>query len=172
MEEVSGIFRLIVKYVQLELKELVVNNVRINIIGEYRELPADSVAAIDKLLDATKDNTGLVFNIAVNYGGRAEIVKAVNELLAEPGRTEITEEDISAHLYTGRVHDDIPDPDLIIRTSGEERTSNFLVWQSAYSELMFTDTLWPDFTAEEFGNLCEQFSHRKRRFGGRDKDDK
>ena len=172
VEEVSGIFRLIAKYVQLELKELVVNNVRINIIGEYRELPADSVAAIDKLLDATKDNTGLVFNIAVNYGGRAEIVKAVNELLAEPGRTEITEEDISAHLYTGRVHDDIPDPDLIIRTSGEERTSNFLVWQSAYSELMFTDTLWPDFTAEEFGNLCEQFSHRKRRFGGRDKDDK
>lgn len=172
VEEVSGIFRLIVKYVQLELKELVENNVRINIIGEYRELPADSVAAIDKLLDATKNNTGLVFNIAVNYGGRAEIVKAVNELLAEPGRTEITEEDISAHLYTGRFHDDIPDPDLIIRTSGEERTSNFLVWQSAYSELMFTDILWPDFTPEEFGNLCEQFSHRKRRFGGRDKDDK
>ena len=96
----------------------------------------------------------------------------MNELLAEPSRTEITEEDISAHLYTGKFHDDIPDPDLIIRTSGEERTSNFLVWQSAYSELMFTDTLWPDFTAEEFGNLCEQFSHRKRRFGGRDKDDK
>ena len=142
------------------------NNVRINIIGEYRELPADSVAAIDKLLDATKDNSGLVFNIAVNYGGRAEIVKAVNELLAEPGRTEITEEDISAHLYTGRFHDDIPDPDLIIRTSGEERTSNFLVWQSAYSELMFTDTLWPDFGERDLDEAIVAFQQRDRRFGG------
>ncbi len=171
-EEVTGIFNLIVKYVQSELQELVDNNVRISILGEYRELPDASVKAIDKLLDATKDNTGLVFCIAVNYGGRAEVVKAVNELIQENPNREITEEDISAHLYTGTAHENIPDPDLIIRTSGEERTSNFLLWQSAYSELMFTDTLWPDFGPEEFAEMCEKFSHRKRRFGGREEDDK
>jgi undecaprenyl diphosphate synthase len=170
-EEVSGIFKLIIKYVQSELQELVENNVRISILGKYRMLPKASVDAIDRLLEATKDNTGLVLCIAVNYGGRAEVVKAVNELIRENPECEITEEDISAHLYTGVCHENIPDPDLIIRTSGEERTSNFLLWQSAYSELMFTDTLWPDFGPEEFASLCEQYSHRKRRFGGREKDD-
>ncbi len=171
-EEVTGIFNLIVKYVHSELQELVENNVRISILGEYRALPDASVKAIDKLLEATKDNTGLVFCIAVNYGGRAEVVKAVNELIRENPGKEITEEDISRHLYTGAAHENVPDPDLIIRTSGEERTSNFLLWQSAYSELMFTDTLWPDFGPDEFKEMCEKFSHRSRRFGGRKEEDK
>lgn len=169
VEEVSGIFKLIVKYVNSELKELIENNVHINILGQYDMLPKDSVESIDKLLAQTSDNDGLNFNIALNYGGRDEIVRAVNELIAE-GKTEITENDISEHLYTG--HRDIPDPELIIRTSGELRTSNFLVWQGAYSELMFTDTLWPDFTAAEFEEMLEAFTHRDRRFGGRNKEDK
>ncbi|MBQ6622866.1 MAG: isoprenyl transferase [Mogibacterium sp.] len=179
VEEVSGIFKLIVRYVNSELKELNENNVHINILGEYDMLPADSVASIDKLLASTAGNTGLNFNIALNYGGRAEITKAVNELFreriaagaAEGGFPEITEDDISAYLYTGRQYHDIPDPDLIIRTSGEERTSNFLLWQSAYSELMFTDTLWPDFTGEELSGMIDRYMHRERRFGGRREED-
>ena len=178
-EEVSGIFKLIIKYVDSELKELIKNNVRINILGDYNMLPGDSVRAIDELLDKTRDNDGLVFNIALNYGGRDEIVKAINEIiidrkaLADEGiSVDVTEDEDSNHLYTGVLHKNIPDPDLIIRTSGEERLSNFLIWQAAYSEMMFTDTLWPDYSPEEFTAMIEKFSHRKRRFGGREKEDK
>ena len=174
-EEVGGIFKLIVKYVNSELEELDENNVHINVLGDYSMLPKDSVAAINKAINRLDNNDGLTFNIALNYGGRNEILKSIKKLYREceeTGRSidELTEEDISRHLYTGEL--DIPDPELIIRTSGEERTSNFLVWQSAYSELMFTDTLWPDFTPDEFADMCEQFTHRKRRFGGREKEDK
>ena len=178
-EEVSGIFKLIIKYVDSELKELIKNNVRINILGDYNMLPGDSVRAIDELLDKTRDNAGVVFNIALNYGGRDEIVKAINEIiidrkaLADEGiSVDVTEDEVSNHLYTGVLHKNIPDPDLIIRTSGEERLSNFLIWQAAYSEMMFTDTLWPDYSPEEFTAMIEKFSHRKRRFGGREKEDK
>lgn len=178
-EEVSGIFKLIIKYVDSELKELIKNNVRINILGDYNMLPGDSVRAIDELLDKTRDNDGLVFNIALNYGGRDEIVKAINEIiidrkaLADEGiSVDVTEDEVSNHLYTGVLHKNIPDPDLIIRTSGEERLSNFLIWQAAYSEMMFTDTLWPDYSPEEFTAMIEKFSHRKRRFGGIEKEDK
>lgn len=178
-EEVSGIFKLIIKYVDSELKELIKNNVRINILGDYNMLPGDSVRAIDELLDKTRDNDGLVFNIALNYGGRDEIVKAINEIiidrkaLADEGiSVDVTEDEVSNHLYTGVLHKNIPDPDLIIRTSGEERLSNFLIWQAVYSEMMFTDTLWPDYSPEEFTAMIEKFSHRKRRFGGREKEDK
>ena len=178
-EEVSGIFKLIIKYVDSELKELIKNNVRINILGDYNMLPGDSVRAIDELLDKTRDNDGLVFSIALNYGGRDEIVKAINEIiidrkaLADEGiSVDVTEDEVSNHLYTGVLHKNIPDPDLIIRTSGEERLSNFLIWQAAYSEMMFTDTLWPDYSPEEFTAMIEKFSHRKRRFGGREKEDK
>ncbi len=178
VEEVNGIFKLIVKYVNSELQELIENNVHINILGEYDMLPKDSVESIDKLLEATAANDGLKFNIALNYGGRDEIVKAVKALYeakkseGEDALADITEDDISRYLYTGSENHDIPDPDLVIRTSGEERMSNFLVWQAAYSELMFTDTLWPDFTPEEFEEMVEKYTHRKRRFGGREKDDK
>lgn len=178
-EEVSGIFNLIVKYVKSELAELVENNVHINILGDYSMLPEASVKSIDKLVSETENCSGMNFNIALNYGGRDEIVRAVNEIIAdreftdEPGISRaVTEDEISAHLYTGSLHNDIPDPDLIIRTSGEERLSNFLIWQSAYSELMFTDTLWPDFTPEEYEKMLEAYTHRKRRFGGREKEDK
>lgn len=174
-EEVNGIFKLIVKYVNSELDELHENNVHINILGEYEMLPKESVDAINKAIDRLKDNTGLTFNIALNYGGRDEVLRSVKKLYKECDAgnrsiDDISEEDISKHLYTGIF--DIPDPDLIIRTSGEERTSNFLLWQGAYSELMFTDTLWPDFKPEEFEEMCKKFEIRDRRFGGRKEDDK
>jgi undecaprenyl diphosphate synthase len=118
-----------------------------------------------------------VFNIALNYGGRDEILRSVKELMKECARDgrspeDLTEDDISRHMYSGSAHFDVPDPDLIIRTSGEERMSNFLTWQAAYSELMFTDTLWPDFTPEEYAEMIDAYANRDRRFGGRKENDK
>ena len=174
-EEVNGIFKLIVKYVNSELEELDANNVHINIFGQYDMLPDASVKAVDKMVSRLADNDGLVFNIALNYGGRDEILRSVKSLLREcidEGRDpdELTEDDISRYLWSGSAHFDVPDPDLIIRTSGEERMSNFLTWQAAYSEMMFTDTLWPDFTPEEFGEMIDAYANRDRRFGGRNTD--
>ena len=172
-EEVSGIFNLIVKYVNSELEELDENNVHINIFGEYDMLPKASVDAINKMVGRLADNDGLVFNIALNYGGRDEILRSVKEIVAEgKDPDELTEDDISKHLYSGSARFNVPDPDLIIRTSGEERMSNFLTWQAAYSELMFTDTLWPDFAPEEYTEMIEAYSNRDRRFGGRKEADK
>ncbi len=176
-EEVSGIFNLIVKYVNSELEELDENNVKINIFGEYDMLPKASVKAIDKMVGRLADNDGLIFNIALNYGGRDEILRSVKQLCSEcisEGKdpSELTEDDISRYLYSGTEKFDVPDPDLIIRTSGEERMSNFLTWQAAYSELMFTDTLWPDFTPEEYAEMLESYQNRDRRFGGRKEEDK
>ena len=171
-EEVSGIFKLIVKYVNSELEELDENNVHINIFGDYSMLPQASIDAIDKMVGRLADNDGLVFNIALNYGGRDEIMRSVRELArqcAEEGRdpATLTEDDLSMYLWSGSANYGVPDPDLIIRTSGEERISNFLTWQSAYSELMFTDTLWPDFTPEEYAEMIDAYANRDRRFGGR-----
>lgn len=176
MEEVSGIFGLLVQFVATELAELHEKNVRVKVLGDYSVIPEDAKASLDKTLETTKNNTGMQFNIALNYGGRAEILRAVNSIMNERlfdfmARAEdledITEEEISRHLYTGDENGNVPDPDLIIRTSGEERLSNFLLWQSAYSELAFTDTLWPDFVPEEFVEIIRAFGNRERRFGGR-----
>ena len=176
-EEVSGIFNLIVKYVNSELEELDENNVHINIFGDYSMLPKASIDAIDKMVSRLDKNDGLVFNIALNYGGRDEILRSVRELArqcAEEGRdpSGLTEDDISCYLWSGDAYFGVPDPDLIIRTSGEERISNFLTWQSAYSELMFTDTLWPDFTPDEYAAMIEAYANRDRRFGGRKETDR
>ena len=172
-DEVGGIFKLVVKYVDSELAELHQNNVKVKILGDYRVVPKVAVDRLEKSLEPTRNNTGLQFNIALNYGSRAEIVRAVNNIKrdVETGRLtediEITEEIISRYLYTGDENGNIPDPDLIIRTSGEERLSNFMLWQSAYSEFEFTDVLWPDFTPQEYEKLIEQYQKRDRRFGGR-----
>ena len=172
-EEVGGIFKLVVKYVASELDELHANHVRVRIMGDYKQVPEAARKSLEKSLETTKENTGLQFNIALTYGSRAEITRAVNRirddlkkgvLLADK---EITEELISEYLYTGNENGNIPDPDLIIRTSGEERLSNFMLWQSAYSEFAFTDVLWPDFSPEEFERILEEYQSRDRRFGGR-----
>ena len=176
-EEVSGIFKLIVKYVNSELEELDANNVHINIFGDYSMLPKASVDAIDKMIGRLEKNDGLIFNIALNYGGRDEVARSVREIAAqvaagEKAPEDITEDDISAHLWSGSAHFNVPDADLIIRTAGDFRISNFLLWQSAYSELAFTNTLWPDFTEEEYASILENFGSRERRFGGRKDEDK
>ena len=167
-EEVSGIFKLIVIYIEKELKELHENNVKVRVLGDYEKLPKEAVKSLERSLKTTKDNTGLQFNIALNYGGRDEILRSVIKLAqeVEAGNLkadDITEEMISDHLYTAG----IPDPDLIIRTSGEMRLSNYLLWQCAYSEFAYTDVLWPDFTREEYERMIEIYQNRKRRFGGR-----
>lgn len=172
-EEVNGIFKLLVKYIDSELAELNENNVKVRILGDYSMLPDDAIDRLEKSLTTTENNTGLQFNIALNYGSRAEIVRAVNRIEEDKknGKLEddaaIDEELISRYLYTGDESGNIPDPELIIRTSGEERLSNFLLWQSAYSEFVFTDVLWPDFTPEIYEEMIEQYQRRDRRFGGR-----
>ena len=170
--EVSGIFKLLVTYVNRDLRELVENNVRVRVLGDYTKLPADAVKSLERTLKDTENNTGLQFNIALNYGGRDEIRRSVQTLAEKVAQgalqpEEITEDMIGAELFTGSSHADSPDPELIIRTSGEERLSNFLLWQSAYSELVFADALWPDFTPEEYEKAIEEYQSRDRRFGGR-----
>ena len=168
LEEVSGIFGLLVKYVASELEELNEENVRVRVFGDYSVIPEAAKASLDKTLSETENNTGMQFNIALNYGSRAEILRAVNAVIAErEDYSLITEEELSAHLYSGDENGNVPDPDLVIRTSGEERISNFMLWQIAYSEFAFTDTLWPDFTPKEFTEIIESYSTRERRFGGR-----
>lgn len=170
--EVTGIFKLLVTYVNSELKELIDNNVKVTVLGDYSQIPEDARKSLEKTLEATKNNTGLRFNIALNYGSRDEIRCAVREIGEKIQRGEltpgeITEQTISDHLFTGKFHEDIPDPELVIRTSGELRLSNYLLWQTAYSELVFTDVLWPDFSPQEYEKAIEEYQSRDRRFGGR-----
>lgn len=171
-EEIKGIFGLLVKYVDLELAELDKENVHVRILGDYSALPGDAIGSLEKTLTTTVDNTGMQFNIALNYGSRDEITKAVRKIAEKVKNGEIEPEDIdesmiSDNLYTGKDLADTPDPELLIRTSGEERLSNYLLWQVAYSEFVFTDVLWPDFTPEEFEKCIEEYQQRDRRFGGR-----
>lgn len=172
IEEVSGIFKLIVIYIDKELKELHKNNVKVKVLGDYSKLPKESIERLEKALKTTENNTGLQFNIALNYGSRDEMARAVT-LIGEKIKNgelkpqDITEETISRHLYTGELFNNSPDPDLVIRTSGEKRLSNFLLWQSAYSEFVYTDILWPDFSPEVYEECIEEYQSRKRRFGGR-----
>ncbi|MDD6310984.1 MAG: isoprenyl transferase [Firmicutes bacterium] len=172
MEEVSGIFKLLVTFVNRDLRELIDNNVKVKVLGDYSSIPDASLKALEKTIEDTKDNTGLQFNIALNYGGRDEIrraVEAIGERCAngEIAPEDITEELIGSYMWTGSEHADAPDPELIIRTSGEYRLSNFLLWQSAYSEFVFSDVLWPDFTDEEYDRCIADYQSRERRFGGR-----
>lgn len=173
-EEVNGIFKLVVVYIDKELDEIHKNNVRVKVLGDYSALPKESVERLNRAIDKTKDNTGLQVNIALNYGGRDDIRKSVFEIakLVEQGKIkpeDIDEALICTHLWTGQEYADVKDPDLVIRTSGEQRLSNFLLWQSAYSEFVFPDVLWPDFTPEEFDKAIEIYQRRDRRFGGRKK---
>ncbi len=170
-EEVSGIFSLLVKFVNLDLDELYRENVRVRALGDYSIIPAAAKQSMDRTLERTEGNTGLQFNIALNYGSRAEIIRAVNrireDILAGGLEGQVDDATFSRYLYTGDENGNVPDPDLIIRTSGEERLSNFMLWQAAYSEFVFTDVLWPDFTPSVFEELLEEYQKRDRRFGGR-----
>jgi undecaprenyl diphosphate synthase len=158
--EVETLWRLLRLYLRAELAELLRHGVRFRAIGRLDGLPKTVRAKLDIVMRRTARNTGLCLNLAINYGGRAEIVDAVAALLREG--SEITEEAISEHLHTAG----LPDPDLLIRTSGEMRVSNFLLWQIAYAELYVTETLWPDFRQRDLLEAVLEYQRRDRRFGG------
>ncbi|MCD6557235.1 MAG: isoprenyl transferase [Bacteroidales bacterium] len=164
--EVDALMSLFISAVKNETKNLIKNNVRMKAIGNLETLPNSVLENLNEIIDKTKDNTGLTLILALSYSSRQEITNAITiiskkitsgEILIE----NINEELISDHLYTK----EFPDPELLIRTSGEYRISNFLLWQITYSELYFTDTLWPDFSKEDFFNAVYNFQQRERRFG-------
>ena len=159
--EVKGLMTLLVHTLRREAKELDKNNVRLRTSGRVDMLPVPVQKELKKTIDFLSGNTGLVLNLALNYGGRQDVVDAVNALLMK-GASAITEQDIDAHLSTAG----LPDPDLLIRTSGEYRLSNFLLWQCAYTELHITPVLWPDFRREQMIQAVLDYQSRHRRFGG------
>ena len=159
--EVRGLMKLLERYLVSELKALQKNNIRLKVIGDLAGLPQPTREKLAQVIRMTEKNTGLVLNLALNYGGRQEIVRAVNAAV-ERRSGKIRESDISDNLDTR----DIPDPDMVIRTSGERRISNFLLWQMAYSEFYFTEKLWPDFRAHDLYEAIIDFQKRERRFGG------
>lgn len=159
-EEVSTLMGLFKNYIKNEEKNFMINNIKFMVSGREENIPLDLLKAIKALEEKTFNNTGIVLNLAFNYGGRAEIIDAVNKIISS-GEKEITEENFKKYLYK-----DIPDPELMIRTSGEYRISNFLLWQIAYSELYITEKLWPDFDEEELNKAILSYTKRDRRFGG------
>jgi undecaprenyl diphosphate synthase len=163
-DEVSGLMQIMGDVLEKEVPELHEQGVQLRHIGRLEQLDKNTQAKIRKAIELTRGNQRLVVNVAWNYGGRDEIVYAVQQIIAADIHPEdITQEVISDHLFTKGS----PDPDLVIRTSGEMRTSNFLIWQSAYSEWYFTDILWPDFNEAALKAAIEDFDSRERRFGGR-----
>lgn len=160
-DEVNFLFKLFIKYLETRLRKIISKGVRMRFSGNIEELPKDVQNSCKKIQEISKNNKKLDLIMALNYGGRQEIITAINKAL-KSGKSEITENDISSNLYLP----DVPDPDLIIRTSGEIRLSNFLLWQSAYSELYFTKKLWPDFTENDYLEAIKEYTKRDRRFGG------
>ena len=170
-DEVSGIFKIMVKYIKSELAELAAENVRIRAVGDWGKIPSEAGASMQHALEETASNDGLIFNIALNYGGRMEITDAIKEIVREavesgvPSKEaaqSVTEELIESKLSTAGM----PDPDMIIRTGGERRLSNFLLWQCAYSEFIYTDVYWPDFDRDELLRCIDEYRGRDRRYGG------
>lgn len=164
LEEVKVIMDLFLEYLISSVEKCAKNNVRAMIIGDRSKFRPDIIAAMNRLEESTKENTGITFLIAMNYGSRDEITRAVRAMMEDEkaGKiSEVSEETIAQYLDTAG----IPDPDLLIRTSGEERLSNFLMWQLAYAEFYFTDVLWPDFNKKELIKAIEKFSARDRRYG-------
>lgn len=160
-EEINGLMTLLEKTLDKYMREAKTNNLRILISGRREPLPPHLLAKIDQLTAETAHKTGLTVVLALNYGSRAELLDAVQKLVQD-GIKNPTQADLQARLYQPAV----PDPELLIRTSGEKRLSNFLLWQCAYTEFYFTDTLWPDFSEKDLSAAVEDFSRRTRRFGG------
>ena len=166
-EEVGTLMSILRKYLKDCVKKSMKNNVRCRVIGRREELSDDIVESINNLEEKTKNNTGLNFTIAINYGGRDEIVRAVQKIAQDVKEGKIAPEAIDEAMINANLDTkDIPDPDLLIRTSGEQRLSNYLPWQLAYTEFYFTDVFWPDFNREELIKACEKYNKRDRRYGG------
>lgn len=166
-EEVNGLMNILVVYINSQLKRILENNIIFRVIGDYSKLPSSIVKLLDNSIDKSKDNNGMVLNIALNYGGRAEIISSIKNLYKdiEKGKfslDELNEESFKNYLYTK----ENSDVDLMIRTGNEKRISNFLIYQLAYSEFYFTDVLWPEFYADDLYYAIYDFQNRNRRFGG------
>lgn len=166
-DEIQGLMELLEKYIMRAKKELGDKNIRIMVSGDVSAFSASLQRGLDDVQKATQENTGAILNLALNYGGRAEIVRAVRALVEDAERGDISplqidEQAVAAKLYTA----DLPEPDMIIRPSGEMRLSNFLLWQCAYAELFFDDINWPDFTEKDLERMILEYQERDRRFGG------
>ena len=159
-EEVNGLFEIFRDYAS-KLDNFKDKNIKVKVFGDMSKFPQDMQNSLKNLIEETKNNDGLTVMLCLNYGGRDEITMAVNKLLKE-GKKEVSQKDISDSLYSAG----IPDPDLVVRTSGENRVSNYMLWQIAYSELYFPKTYWPDFDRNEFIDALWAYSKRNRRFGG------
>jgi len=159
-KEVDFLMKLFYLALTKDIKKLHKNNICVRVIGRKKGLPEKIQKAIKKSEELTKNNTAIILNLAINYGGRPELVDAFNKILKNPPK-KITEDLISQNVYTAG----LPDPDLIIRTSGEKRLSGFLTWQSAYSEFCFIKHHWPEFSKEDFNDVLNDFANRQRRFG-------
>lgn len=167
LEEIEGLMKILVLYIRNELARLTKNNVKLKLLGDISALPQGPLREVEKAVERTKDNTGMILNIALNYGARDEIIRGIKLYLkdVEMGKNSLEEldtEEFSKYLYT----EGQPDPDLLIRPSGELRLSNFLLYQIAYSEFWFSDILWPDFTTKYLYQAIIDYQNRNRRFGG------
>ena len=164
--EVSFLMELFVKAIRSELNKLHENNIRVRFIGELSRFPAGLLGEINTASERTANNSGMKLNIAVNYGGRSELTSAMTQIARKVAAGEIdpdsiTEDTVAQHTWLA----DCPEPDLFVRTGGEQRLSNYLLWHLAYTELAFTDTLWPDFSGDELDRIIDEFANRQRRFG-------
>lgn len=165
-EEVGALMKLLVAYLKKEVKECNENGVRMNALGDVSKLPKECKVALEDAMEITKNNTKINLNLALNYGGRDEIVRAVKLISLDVKNNKIKEEDINGKLIENYLYTKgIPDPDLIIRPSGEQRLSNFLLWQCAYSEFWYSDINWPDFKEEDLKKAITDYQSRDRRFG-------
>ena len=172
-EEVGALMQMFRYYMKRLLKVATKNNVRVKVIGERSRFDADIIEGLNKLESQTGMNTGLTFVIAVNYGSRDEIIRALKHMMRDCKDGRITPEQVDESLFSEYLDTrGIPDPDLLIRTSGEQRLSNYLLWQSAYTEFYFTDIYWPDFNKDELIKAIEYYNSRDRRFGGLGPDEK
>lgn len=166
-DEVDALMKLLRQYLKDCIKRSTKNNMCVRVLGDITPLDDDLKKSIIELEEATKDNTGLHFQVALNYGSRDEMLRGIREIVKEVQAGKITSEDIDEKMVDGFLDTKgIPDPDLLIRTSGEQRLSNFLLWQLAYTEFYFTDVLWPDFNKRELEKAIEFYNGRERRYGG------
>lgn len=164
--EVDALMKLLSNYLTDSIERSTKNNMRVRIIGDKTDLSGELQAKIEELENATKNNTGLNFTIALNYGSRDEMIRAMRKMASDIKNDSLQEKDISEEVFKGYLDtNEMPDPDLLIRTSGEERLSNFLLWQLAYTEFYFTDCLWPDFNKDELIKAVLAYNNRERRFG-------
>lgn len=166
-EEVDGLMKLLDKYLKDCIRRSTKNNMRVRVLGDVSRLAPELQQKIQKLEEVSAENTGLNFQVALNYGGRDEILRAVREVAAMVAEGEVLVDEITPELFSKHLDTrNIPDPDLLIRTSGEQRLSNFLPWQLAYTEFYFTDILWPDFNKKELQKALDYYGKRDRRYGG------